>query len=197
MGDFMSWKKWYPILLKELKDEMKKAPAIAKTHDIDHILRVWKKTKLLAEKTGADSETLVASVFLHDLARHYGYEIHGKQSAERVGPILRKIKFPENKIPFVLDAIAKHDYTTTASERKSLESKILFDADKLDAFGVIGVLRHINFYYNKGTDIDEILKMLDKRWLGITLKESKAIGKKDFDYTRDFFINLKRELMPD
>lgn len=193
----MAWKKWYSILLKELKREMEKAPKIAATHDIDHILRVWKKSKLLAEKVGADLESIIAIVFLHDLARHYGHEIHGKQSAEMAEPILRNIKFPKNKIPVVLDAIAKHDYTTLASERESIESRILFDADKLDAFGAVGILRHINFYYNKGTSIDEILKMLEKRWNGITLEESKEIGKQDFEYVRDFFITLKKELQPE
>jgi HD superfamily phosphodiesterase len=190
----VTWNKWQPILKEEMKKEMNKAPQISEAHKIDHILRVWEKSRLLAEKTGADLEAMVAIVFLHDLARHHGHEIHGEKSAEMAAPILKKIKFPEKKIPIVLDAIAKHDYTTLDSERKSLESKILYDSDKLDAFGAIGILRHINFYYNKGKTIDEILVMLDKRWAGITLKESKEIGRNDFEYVKDFFMRLKKEV---
>lgn len=173
---------------------MKKAPKISPIHRIDHVLRVWKKSKVLAEKTKTDLETMVAIVLLHDLARHYGLEIHGKQSADMAEPILKKIGFPEDRIPIVLDAIAKHDYTTPPSERKSMESRILYDADKLDAFGAVGILRHINFYYNKGKTCNEILEMLDKRWKGLTLKESTEVGRENFEYIRDFFKKLKKEL---
>lgn len=135
-------------------------------------------------------EVLVAATFLHDLARHYGHEIHGQKSAEMAEPILKDVKFPESKIPAVLKTIAKHDYTTPEEERESMESKILYDADKMDTFGVVGVWRIITFYYNKGTGIEEILEMLEKRWEGLALEESRKIAKRDFDYVYDFFVKF-------
>ncbi len=191
----LAWEKWYPILLKEWKSFLDKAPDVSPIHRTDHVLRVWKRSKILCEKMGGDLEVMVAVVMLHDLARHHGLEIHGKESAEMAKPVLERIGFPNEKIGSVLDAIAAHDYTTPGSERKSLESRILYDIDKIDAFGAVGILRHIIYYYEKkGLSIDEILKMLEKRWNGIVLGESRELAKRDYDYIYDFFVRLKEEV---
>ena len=193
----MAYQKWYKILSNEAKNELAKSPKISPIHKMDHISRVWRTSENLGKKLGADMEVMAAAVSLHDLARHYGLEIHGEESAKMAKPILSKLKFSIAKTEIVLDAISKHDYTTSPENRKSIESKILYDADKLDAFGHIGILRHIQFYYSKGMSIDEILKMMKKRWSGVYLSESKKIGKKDFDITYNFFVKLKANLKED
>jgi len=193
----MNYSKWYNPLLREAKRELAKAPKISPIHKIDHILRVWRTSEKLGKRLGADMEVLIGAVMLHDLARHYGLEIHGAESAKMAQPILSRLKFPDAKVDSVLDAISKHDYTTSSKDRESVESKILYDADKLDAFGYIGVLRHIQFYYSKGMPIDDILKMMKKRWKGVYLSESKKLGKGEFDFTYNFFVKLKEEIKED
>ncbi|MFH1722330.1 MAG: HD domain-containing protein [Candidatus Altiarchaeota archaeon] len=185
---------WEEIFTKEVESFNKKAPQPSHSHQLDHSFRVWKKCKILGEKLGGDLEILIAAAFCHDLGRQLGLEIHGEKSAELAIPILERQNFPPQKIPLVLDAIKKHDYTTPSTERIFLESQILYDADKMDAFGAIGVVRHINFHLNKGDSIEMILRNLRKRWDGLTLSESKEIIKKDYEFIVDFFLRLQKEI---
>lgn len=190
----MTYQKWATLFGRELSSFMRTAPSISGIHKTDHIRRVWKTSKALCERLHGDLEIMVATVYLHDLGRHHGLEIHGEKSAELALPILERLGFPKEKIPAVLDAITKHDYTTPAASRKSIYSKILYDADKLDAFGRVGIKRHIEFYYRKGNPIPEILDLMQKRWDGLALPESRAVGRADFEMTRNYFVNLQKRL---
>ncbi|MFA4855553.1 MAG: HD domain-containing protein [archaeon] len=188
-----NYKKWIPVLTKELNRFMKTAPSISPIHKNDHIKRVWVTSETLCKKLNGDQEIMVATVFLHDLGRHQGLEIHGEKSAELARPILEKVGFPSEKIPIVLDAIGKHDYTTPNEARTSIYAKILYDADKIDAFGKIGIQRHIQFYLRKGKTPAEILEMLEKRWAGLTLPESRKVGKAAYKIVKDYFLKLQKQ----
>ncbi|MCR4335630.1 MAG: HD domain-containing protein [archaeon] len=188
-------KKWEELFLKEAEDQLKTAPKISPVHKTDHLLRVLKKSKILCKKLNGDLEIMVATVLLHDLGRHLGFEIHGEKSAELAKPILEKHGFPEEKIPKVLEAISQHDYTFPQEKRHLIESKILYDCDKMDALGVVGVYRHIIFYMEKKqTPINEILAMLEKRFNGLVLDESKELAKPEYEYIINFFKILGEEL---
>jgi len=190
----MPWEKWYPIFLEEMKRQLETAPKVSPVHKTDHILRVWRKCKTLCEMLQGDMEVMVAAVLLHDLGRHLGFEIHGEKSAELAKPILEKHDFPPEKIPNVLEAISQHDYTFPPEKRQLLEAKILYDVDKIDAFGVIGVYRHILFIEAGRVKLEEVIPMLEKRWNGLALPTSREVGKKDYEYIVNFFKTLKKEL---
>ncbi len=188
------WQYWVPLLEKELAVEIKRAPSPSDVHAIDHIHRVLGRCVRLGKKLGADLEVLVAAVYLHDLGRHYiDDEAHGALSAEKAEPVLERISFPQEKRDAVLHAISVHDVVATSDDRTSLESKILFDADKLDTLGVVGVLRYIRWFYGK-TSIENILVDIDLRWEGLGLPETRDLALKDYEYIKDFFTQLKEEL---
>jgi uncharacterized protein len=139
------WQDWIPVLESELVVEIQKAPHHSEAHGRDHILRVLRRCISLGQKLKADLEVLVAATYLHDLGWHYLEEAkpHGVLSAEKAEPVLERIGFPTEKRNAVLHAIRMHDTGTSPEYRTTLESKILYDADKLDMFGVVGVLRFI------------------------------------------------------
>jgi len=189
----MSWQKWYGVFLEEAKNQLEEAPKVSPAHKTDHILRVWNKSKILCKRLNGDLEVMVAAVMLHDLGRHHGLEIHGKKSEELAKPILEKHHFPKNKIPKVLEAISQHDYNFPSYKRKLLEAKILYDADKMDAFGITGVYRHVLFVEAGRIKMKEVLPLLEKRWKGLSFEESRKVAKKDYEYIVNFFKTLQKE----
>ena len=188
------WQHWVSLLEKELAVEMLKAPSPSEVHARDHILRVLKRCIRLGEKLDADLEILVAAVYLHDLGRHYiDDKSHGALSAQKSAPVLERINFPQEKRDAVLHAIRVHDVSATPEDRATLESKILYDADKIDTLGVVGILRYIRHFYGK-KPIDFMIDDIDARWQGLTLPETRKIALHDYTYIKDYFIRLKKEL---
>jgi HD superfamily phosphodiesterase len=191
------WKHWIPVLEKELDFEMQKAPSPSEVHAGDHILRVLRRCISLGEKLNADLEILAAAVYLHDLGRHYiDDKAHGALSALKADPVLERINFPQEKRGAVLHAIRVHDVGAAPEDRTTLESKILYDADKIDTLGVVGVLRYIRHFYGK-KPIDYILDDIDARWEGLALPETRSLALQEYKYIKDYFAQLKKELGPD
>jgi len=138
---------------------------------------------------------LVAATFLHDLGWHYLDEaaMHGVLSAKKAEPVLESIDFPIEKRDAVMHAIRVHDTGTSTEVRTTLESKILYYADKLDMFGVVGVMRFIIQVYGEWS-IDTILKNHQTRWEGLAFPETRDMALKDYEYVKDYFLRLKYEL---
>ena len=189
-----SWERWIPILEREVKQEESKAAAVSLSHGLDHLRRVWKSCRALGANLEADLEVLVAAAYLHDLGRHYCHErAHGELSAELAAPVLERIAFPEGKRDMVLHAVRVHDVTFEPADRQTIESRILYEADKIDAFGVVGVMRYIVIFHGK-KPVEFILEDLEMRWKGLTLPEIRRLAKKDYDYIVDFFQRLQQAL---
>jgi hypothetical protein len=108
-------------------------------------------------------------------------------------PVLERINFPQEKRDAVLHAIRVHDVSATPQDRTTLESKILYDADKIDTLGVVGILRYIRHFYGK-KPIDFLIDDIDARWQGLTLPETRNIALHDYTYIKDYFTQLKKEL---
>jgi uncharacterized protein len=190
------WKHWIPVLENELAVEMQKAPSPSEMHAKDHVLRVLRRCIRLGEQLNADLEILVAAVYLHDLGRHYiDDKAHGALSALKAEPVLERINFPQEKRDTVLHAIRVHDVGATPEDRTTLESKILYDADKIDTLGVVGVLRYIRHFYGK-KPIDYMLDDIDARWEGFALPETRDLALQDYKYIKEYFAQLKEELAP-
>lgn len=188
------------VLEKEVKEFIKKSKIEDPTHDLSHVLSVWKNTKLLALKK-ADMEILIAAVFLHDLGRFDKKTMkgpHGFSGAKHAKKILMKINFPKEKISKVLEAIKYHDCIYPLTKRKSIEAKILFDADKLDVFGAYGIARHLMHQAICGFSLKGAVKegiiANEQQWRGLASKKAKRLVRKKYLYTKDFFQKLKKEL---
>ena len=191
------WQKWIPILEKEYAMEMEKAPRPCSEHGSDHVFRVLRRCVTLGEKLSADLEILVAAAYLHDLGMHYATaRVHGSLSAEKAQPVLERIGFPGEKRDPVLLAIRTHDISASSEDRKTLEAKILFDADKVDAFGVIGILRYIRVVYGK-LPIDFIIEDIESRWEGLSFSETRETALEEYQYSKNYFVQLKKELEMD
>ncbi len=191
---------WLAILERELAAEMGKAPAVSEAHNVAHIRRVWRSSGRIGETLDVDWDVLIAAVYLHDLGRHYpeGNGVHGPVSAPLARRVLERIAFPAEKIDAVLLAIHFHDETFTSRERSTLEAKVLYDADKLDAFGAIGVARALAYYSAHGKTWAETIEItaenLPLRFEKLELDASRAYAAEKLAYALKYFARLREEL---
>lgn len=113
-------------------------------HDFSHVLRVKAMAEQLARLEGADMEVVQAAALLHDISRaeedKRGQGDHAEMAAKGAREILMWRGIPSERADAVAHAIAAHRYRGTV-QPQTLEAKILFDADKLDSIGAIGIAR--------------------------------------------------------
>lgn len=117
------------------------------THDFAHVLRVLNTAEQLAELEGADREVVRVAALLHDIARPQDDDLAMQASAETDHALLaareaRRILAGADPafVEAVVHAIEAHRYRN-GIEPRTIEAKVLFDADKLDAIGAVGVAR--------------------------------------------------------
>jgi uncharacterized protein len=116
------------------------------THDFDHVLRVASMADRLAEAEGADREIVRAAALLHDMSRleditpttSQGDTDHAVVAANAIRTLLAGQ--PPERVDAVAHCIEAHRFHNDI-EPETLEARVLFDADKLDSIGAIGVAR--------------------------------------------------------
>lgn len=118
-------------------------------HDFDHVLRVVQLADRIARAEGADVEIVRAAALLHDIGLDEGRAGHETSAANRAKDILRDHGYAEPFIAAVAHAIESHRFRSGPTPQ-TLEAKVLFDADKLDSIGAIGVARAVAFGAHRG-----------------------------------------------
>lgn len=120
-------------------------------HGFDHVMRVCRIAECLAQSEGADVEIVRAAALLHDAegsataGGDEGRLNHHHASAEFAREILQADGWSEERIAAVQHCILAHRFRDNTEQPQTLEAKILFDADKLDVLGAIGIVRTIAF----------------------------------------------------
>lgn len=118
----------------------------APSHDFSHAERVDRLAGRIAEAEGADLFIVRLAALLHDIGRaeeaknNDGEDVHEELSVRMAGPILDELGVPADAKAAVLHAIAAHRHRR-GGEPRTLEAKCLFDADKLDSLGAVGIAR--------------------------------------------------------
>jgi uncharacterized protein len=110
-------------------------------HDFDHVLRVYRVAERIARPEGADLSIVRTAALLHDIGRAQEMKVggdHASLAAQRVPEILAGR--PAGVVAAVAHAVGAHRFRTDP-QPATLEAQVLFDADKLDAIGAVGVAR--------------------------------------------------------
>lgn len=113
-------------------------------HGLPHIRRVVKTALGLAAETDANLTVVVAAAWLHDcviVAKNSPQRSQASRlSAQRAVDFLKRSGFPDPWLAGVEHAIEAHSFSAAIAP-KTIEAKIVQDADRLDALGAIGIAR--------------------------------------------------------
>lgn len=116
-----------------------------------HQARLYALAQRLARGRHCDDDVLFAAAWLHDLGVFIGHRPEDPEAlavwdnvdyAIRKAPgILKRLGFPAEKIPAVLQAIRTHQ---PAAQPATREAVVLRDADILEQLGAVSVLRTVS-----------------------------------------------------
>lgn len=126
-------------------------PTSDSVHGLDHILRVFRLAEKLAQLEHANIEIVRAAALLHDahgesLVQPNQVEVrasHHLSSAEFARRWLEAEGWENEYISAVEHCIRAHRFRDQREPPRTIEAQVLFDADKLDAIGAIGVARAV------------------------------------------------------
>lgn len=143
---------------KRVKEIIKDELQYCSAHNFDHVMRVYNLAIQLAKEENVDIEVVKLGSLLHDIAGKKeiddptGKTDHALEGAKIAKKILKKLECSEEKIKHIQSCIISHRYRTN-SRPKTLEAKIIFDADKLETVGAIGIARAFVWIGRNGAHI--------------------------------------------
>lgn len=118
-------------------------------HDTEHIYRVlYNALEIAKTELSVDYDVLIAACLLHDIGRKEQFAdpkiCHAAAGSEKAFRFLTENGFGEDFAEKVRHCILTHRFRK-AMQPQTIEAKILFDADKLDVTGAIGIARSLMY----------------------------------------------------
>lgn len=133
---------WEPRFRQFVTDQ----PGADPGHGLVHLERVVATALQLAAEEGARAEVVLPAAWLHDCV-HVAKDSPDRArasglAAEHAAGFLEGAGYPERLLADIRHAIEAHSYLAGIPPR-TIEAKVVQDADRLDALGAIGVARCI------------------------------------------------------
>jgi uncharacterized protein len=177
------------------------------THDFDHVLRVYRLAERIGHAERADMAVLRTATLLHDIARpdqdSGRVSDHAVEGARRAQEILDGQ--PPEFVEAVAHAIETHRYRADRPP-ETLEARVLYDADKLDAIGAVGIARTFAYGAHRGqrlwaerTDSEhtanqEFAVKLSKLKDLLFTETARAIARERHNFMVEFFERMAAEV---
>jgi uncharacterized protein len=208
------------VRVKDIETEARKFFEDSRgSHDWEHVERVRRLSLHIGQREGADMKILEIAALLHDIGRTYqdrsqGEVCHAEKGAHLAEEILKGQGMGKEEINSVLHCILHHRYRNGRTPQ-TLEAKILFDADKLDSIGAVGIARAFLFageigarLHNEGVDLSstESYSREDTAFREFQLKlrhvkdslftrEGKRLAEERHRFMQAFFERLQEETL--
>ena len=153
-------------------------------HDREHIYRVLYNALAIAKtESDVDYDILITACLLHDIGRPEQAAdpsvCHAAAGAQKAALFLKSLDLEQQLIDQVCHCIYTHRFSKRQSP-ESIEAKILFDADKLDVTGALGIARTLQY---QGKHDTPLYRMKDGQ-----------IATEEADADRSFFQEYTRKL---
>jgi len=158
-------------------------------HNYNHALKTAELAQKIAQKEGADKNICYVAGLVHDLAPKKRDHPHGEKSRIIANKLLNKVGLSKEIIKKIGEAIRYHD-TKNIHKIKTLEGKIIFESDKLQAIGPLGIIRAYGDFLLKGFNnkksVTKLLDHLENYNPRFFTKTGKLMKKDLIKYNRDF-----------
>ena len=156
------------------------------SHDWDHTLRVHRLCRRIGTAEGADLLVTEAAAYLQDIGRGHqdrtnGSLCHAEKGAAMAREMLRAYPLADERRENIIHCIAAHRFRR-GDDPRTVEASVLFDADKLDAIGAVGVARAFLFAGELGARLHSP---------EVTVAQAKAYSIDDTGY-REYVVKLSR-----
>ncbi|MCX7678806.1 MAG: HD domain-containing protein [Spirochaetes bacterium] len=165
-----------------VKERMAK---VSPSHGWDHVQRVVALALKIARKERADLFIVKMAALLHDIARSEedasrGKICHAKRGAQIAEKFLSNMGISQGEIKNIAHCIAAHRFRGKIKP-KTKEAKVVFDADKLDSIGAVGIGRAFLFAGEVGA------RLFNGE---VEIHKTKAYSHEDTAY-REYMVKLR------
>lgn len=190
------------------------------SHGWDHVERVLRNAEHIAEtEPVADLFIIRTAAILHDIAREEqdrseGNICHAERGSEKARIFLRKKGLDEERTEHIARCILTHRFRNSHVP-ETIEEKILYDADKLDSTGAVGIgraflfagevgarlhnpevdIRHTDSYSYEDTAYREYIVKLQKIKEKMLTREGRRIAQERHRFMEEFFARLTDEVL--
>lgn len=152
-------------------------------HDKEHIYRVlYNALEIAKTESDVDYDVLIGACLLHDIGRKEQFEnpdlCHAAVGGEMAYGFLTEHGFDAKYAEQVKHCIQTHRYRK-GNPPQSREAKILFDADKLDAAGALGIARTLLY---KGKVSEPLYSLLPNGLVSNGEKDTKPSFFQEYKY---------------
>ena len=172
-------------------------------HGYAYVESVYNTCVKIGGKLNANLNVLKIAALLHDVGRINEKDDalkrnHAEISADKSKKFLSSngISLVQDEFDNIIHSIRAHSFSNEQLAR-TLEAKILSDADKLDALGAIGIFRTIGFTLENNGGIDQVIEHLENKILRLKeqmfLDYSKMVAERRHKTVLDFYTKLKEE----
>lgn len=185
-------------LLEKIEDFVREKHARCEGHDYSHVLQVAKNAIKIARRVpySVDPFILICGALFHDLGRvdESSGILHGLRGAALADQFLKATPIDKKTGKKIVRIVTSHTPTSHIPP-ETVEAKIVYDADTLDRFGWIGLMRGV---LNKKGSLEDIFeKVIVKRsqdYDKLIFEESREIGHESHQETLFFLEKLQRDM---
>ncbi len=164
-------------------------------HDFDHVWRVTQMAQRIAQAEGADVQVVRLAALLHDVSlaaegdddSHTRRRAHHLAAADYARAFLTAQGMGTEAVANVVHCIEAHRFRDRAVQPATLEAKCLYDADKLDSIGAIGIGRAFAFGGAHGS------RLWSEPWTDAPDDDAKPTGA-SYTPVHEYIYKLRRIL---
>ncbi|MFA5087161.1 MAG: HD domain-containing protein [Candidatus Paceibacterota bacterium] len=193
-------------------------------HDWTHVERVRNLALKIGKKEKANLSIIEVAAYLHDIGRKEemdtkGKICHAEKGKELAEEILSKYDLDKETVENIKHCILSHRYRNNHMP-ETIEAKVLYDADKLDSIGAVGIGRDFFFagyagcchclytgnekkniknagkyeYTSEDSALLEYYYKLSKVKSKILTKAGREIAKERHNFMEEFFKRFEKEI---